>query len=50
MEMKQLYYGNVEAEGGAIPLLSRNCDGNESRICHWMNRETGLSCSNCLNG
>jgi len=26
--------GNDEAEGGAIPQLSRNCDGNESLFCH----------------
>lgn len=26
--------GNGEAEGGANPQLSRNCDGNENRACH----------------
>jgi hypothetical protein len=29
-----LLTGNGEAEGGVIPQLSRNCDGNESRDCH----------------
>ncbi len=37
--MKQIgcYFdsGNDEAEGGASPQLSRNCDGNERRDCHW---------------
>ncbi len=27
--------GNAEAERGAIPLLSRNCDGNERRVSHY---------------
>jgi len=35
---------NREAERGENPLLSRNCDGSESRDCHWK------ICSNSLNG
>ncbi len=40
--------GNDEAEGGANPQLSRNCDGNERRDCHGCNknrlsRSKGLS-------
>jgi hypothetical protein len=36
-------YGNDEAEGGAIPQLSRNCDGNERRTRHWNDRSNDKS-------
>ena len=35
--LKSLIKGNREAERGENPLLSRNCDGNESRDRHWKN-------------
>ncbi len=38
-QIQQKIKGNDEAEGGANPQLSRNCDGNESRERHWKDSE-----------